>query len=191
MLIKPIQALLVFLLGAAAGLIGDAGHVLSGTTRYLDTGGVPFLWESPFWFPLAIGLATVALTELSLRNPGPTRPADWSDAAAIVATVLGAYALTTLEPEGPWLPTTVFIWAIGILAWKHFGQASARAAVIGAITAIVGSSAEIGLYANGVFTYSESINVLAGVPPWLPGLYFAFGSASVLLGAATGKVSTS
>ncbi len=91
MRIRPVQAVLVFLLGAAAGVLGDTGHVLSGTTRYQHTGTLfgspmPFIWESPLWFPLAIGLATVALTELSLRGRQPDGDADWSDAAAIVAT---------------------------------------------------------------------------------------------------------
>ncbi len=40
-------------------------------------------------------------------------------------------------------------------------------------------------------TIADAINVLGGVPPWLAGLYFAFGSASVLLGRATTTVSSS
>ena len=35
----------LFALGAAGGLIGDAGHVASGTTRYLSH-ALPFIWKS-------------------------------------------------------------------------------------------------------------------------------------------------
>ena len=43
--------LALFLIGAACGLIGDHAAVDSAATRYLDTGGVPFIWDSPIFFP--------------------------------------------------------------------------------------------------------------------------------------------
>jgi hypothetical protein len=56
----------LFILGAAASLIGDHSHVATGTTEYL-TDAVPFIWSSPIWFPIAVGAATVSLAELRLR----------------------------------------------------------------------------------------------------------------------------
>jgi hypothetical protein len=61
---------ILFTLGAAASLIGDHSHVATGTTEYL-TDAVPFVWSSPIWFPLLVGLATVSLAELRLHLPAP------------------------------------------------------------------------------------------------------------------------
>ena len=62
--------LFVFVLGAAAALVGDHGHVATGTTEYL-THSVPCIWSSPIWFPVMVGVATVSLAELRLHLPHP------------------------------------------------------------------------------------------------------------------------
>lgn len=72
MRLSPRQALILFAVGAAGGLIGDACHVSTGTTTYLDD-TFPFIWKSQLWFPIAVGLATVATGETRLRL-GPPRP---------------------------------------------------------------------------------------------------------------------
>jgi hypothetical protein len=58
----------LFLLGAAASLVGDHSHVATGTTVYF-THAVPFVWSSPVWFPAMVGLATVSLAELRMHLP--------------------------------------------------------------------------------------------------------------------------
>ena len=62
------EAVVLFLLGAVAALIGDHSHVVTGTTVY-HTDAVPFVWSSPFWFPILVGVATVSLAELRLHLP--------------------------------------------------------------------------------------------------------------------------
>jgi hypothetical protein len=42
--------LVLFVLGAVAALVGDHGHVATGTTEYL-THSVPYIWSIPIWFP--------------------------------------------------------------------------------------------------------------------------------------------
>src|SRR5690242_19443230 len=77
----------LFLIGAVGGLIGDAGHVQSGTTTYLDD-TTPFVWRSALWFPILVGLATASLGELRLRL-GPARPGfDPRTGVAAIAAVL-------------------------------------------------------------------------------------------------------
>ena len=64
----------LFALGAAGGLLGDQGHVASGTTAYLPSSkDVPFVWESPLWFPALVGLLTASLAEVRLRVAPPRR----------------------------------------------------------------------------------------------------------------------
>lgn len=68
--ITPPIALLLFVLGGAAGLIGDHSHVVTGTTEYLSPSqAVPFIWSSPLYFPILVGSATVFLAELRLHLP--------------------------------------------------------------------------------------------------------------------------
>ncbi len=63
------DAAVLFVLGAAASLVGDHSHVATGTTEYLSD-AVPFVWSSPVWFPLLVALATVSIAEIRLHMPG-------------------------------------------------------------------------------------------------------------------------
>ena len=49
---------LAFILGVAVALIGDAGHVASGTTQYAASGW-PEVLLSPEWFPVVVGTSVV------------------------------------------------------------------------------------------------------------------------------------
>ena len=166
-------AALLFSVGAAGGLIGDAGHVQSGTTTYLKT-GVPFIWESAIWFVLMVGVGTVAVAELRLRIAPARGDGDVSVAVGAVAVVVGIYALTALVLDEPLLPSTVVIWILAAIAW-HVSGDGWPAAACGAAAAVVGTTIEIVLAAAGVFMYDPAIDGLFGVPSWLPALYFAFG----------------
>jgi hypothetical protein len=162
-------------LGAVGALLGDQGHVASGTTNYLSPSkGVPFVWESPLWFPALVGLLTASLAELRLRIAAPRRVVGWSDAVAAVAAVLALYAVTALIRHAPLGPGTVLVYALAALIWRWLGN-DLPSAACGAVAAIVGVTSEIVLVAAGVFEYSHEIDRLAGVAPWLPALYFAFG----------------
>jgi hypothetical protein len=167
------ELLLLFAIGAAGGLVGDAGHVQAGTTAYLDD-TIPFVWESALWFPILVGLATASIGTLRLHL-GPARPGfDARTGVAAIAAVLALYALTALtydEPEGP-ATTLVVMLAALIACWLDGGRA---ALVCGLAAAIVGPLAEIAIVELELAEYSPAADSLGGVALWLPALYFAFG----------------
>jgi hypothetical protein len=179
MRLKGKELLILFLVGAAGGLIGDAGHVQAGTTMYLDD-ATPFVWESALWFPILVGLATASLGELRLRL-GPPRPG-WDPRVGIgaIAAVLALYALTALvydEPEGP-ATTLVVMLGVLIASWLAGGR---PAIVCGLAAAVVGPVAEILIVELDLAEYSPFADGLFGVPLWLPALYFAFGFVAARL----------
>ena len=91
---------MVFAIGAAVGLVGDAGHVQSVTTTYLDD-SVPFIWESALWFPVLVELATSSTVELRLlarTAPPRLRPANRRRRDPAMIAI---YAVTTLVHAGP------------------------------------------------------------------------------------------
>ena len=101
MRLRPPGAVLLFVVGAAAGLVGDHSHVVTGTTEYLPpASAVPFLWSSPIWFPALVGIAAVSLAELRLHLPVPRTEVTARQAVAGVAAVIGMYVLTALLHDG-------------------------------------------------------------------------------------------
>jgi hypothetical protein len=173
------ELLALFLIGAAGGLVGDAAHVQTGTTVYLDS-TVPFIWESALWFPIAVGLATAVAGELRLRLAPPRPGFDARLGIAAIAAVLALYALTALvsdEPEGP-ATTLVLMLAVLVAAWLGGGTA----ALICALTAaVLGPAAEIAVVELEWARYAATANGLFGVAVWLPALYFAFGYVAARL----------
>ncbi len=167
------ELLILFALGAAGGLVGDAGHVQSGTTTYLDD-ATPFIWESALWFPILVGLATASLGDLRLRL-GPPRPGfDARTGIAAIAAVLAIYAVTALvhdEPEGP-ATTLIVMLAVLVACWLGGGR---PAIICGLAAAIVGPAAEILIVELDLAEYAPTADSLFGVALWLPALYFAFG----------------
>ena len=172
---------LLFALGAAAGLVGDHCHVVTGTLEYLPAGrSVPFLWSSPFWFPALVGIATVSLAELRLHLPGPRSDVTVRQGIAGAAAVVGAYVLTGVMHTAPTVPATVKISEVAEKKKKKLGD---RPAVLcGVLAAVVGPLVEIVLVQLGVFRYAPRCDWLFGVGPWLVPLYFAFGVVAALLG---------
>ena len=174
------QALALFAVGAIGGLIGDAAHVQTGTTTYLSD-AFPFIWESAIWFPLAVGLATVATGDLRLRL-GPVATAAWSgraerirEAATGIAAVLAIYAVSALCADRPEGPGTVLVVMLSVICVARF--ASGGPALICAIAAaVLGPIAEIVLVEVGAAEYGPNSDGLFGVALWLPALYFAFGA---------------
>jgi hypothetical protein len=170
---------ILFAVGAAGGLVGDAGHVQAGTTTYLDD-STPFVWESALWFPVLVGLATASLGELRLWL-GPPRPGfDPRVGVAAIAAVLALYALTAVvydEPEGP---ATILITGAAVLIafWLDGGR---PALVCGIAAAVVGPVAEILIVELDLAEYSPAADGLFGVALWLPALYFAFGFVTARL----------
>lgn len=175
--------LALFGIGAAGGLVGDACHVATGTTTYLDE-TFPFIWNSQLWFPVAVGLATVTTGELRLRL-GPARPGpNPVEAAAAIASVVGLYALTAVVTDEDPLTATVLIWSLALLIAARFGG-GVPALICAALAAILGPVAEILIVEAQVAMYTPSADGLLGVAEWLPALYFAFGIVAARLAELT------
>jgi hypothetical protein len=170
----------LFAIGALLGLVGDHTAVDSGATRYLDTGGVPFLWDSPAFFPVMVGLATAALGELRLHL-GPARPGDVWEGVAAAASVLAIYILTSILSDESTSSATALIACLAALVLVRFGDG--RPAILcGALAALLGPLVEIIESEAGIFEYTDNVDGLLGVGPWLVPLYFAFGVVCARLG---------
>jgi hypothetical protein len=177
------QAVLLFLIGAVASLVGDHAHVVTGTTEYYGSAlesQVPFIGSSPFWFPLMVGLATVSLAELRLHLPDVRATVTARQGLAGVAAVLGTYVTTALVHTAPQAPVITLITAMAVITWCVLGDTPS--VVCGALAAVIGPVVEIALVEAGVFAYTAGSDGLFGVGPWLPPLYFAFGVVVALLG---------
>lgn len=172
------EAVGLFVLGGLAALIGDHSHVATGTTVYY-TDAVPFVWSSPFWFPLLVGSATVSLAELRLHLPALRANVTVRQGLAGIAIVVGMYVATALLHSSPVVPATALICVAAIVTWCVFGDGAAAAC--GAAIAIVGPAVEIALVGLGVFAYNPGSDGLFGVGPFLVPLYFAFGVVVALL----------
>jgi len=172
----------LFAIGAIGGLIGDMCHVESGTTRYLED-PLPYVWRSQLWFPVVVGAGTAALGWLRLRlaPAGPPATGRVRDGAAMIAAVVGLYALTALVRGEPQAPSVVLVYALAALICASFARSPADL-VCGGLAAIFGVGGEIVLSAAGTFEYAEDVSRLAGVASWLPALYVAFGVVAARLG---------
>lgn len=173
------EAVVLFVLGGLAALIGDHSHVATATTVYY-TDAVPFIWSSPFWFPLLVGSATVSLAELRLHLPALRTGVTARQALAGIATIVGMYVTTALLHGAPVVPATALVCVAAVITWCVLGDGAGAAC--GAIIAIVGPAVEIGLVELGVFAYNPGSDGLFGVGPFLVPLYFAFGVVVALLG---------
>ncbi len=179
MRLSPAHLAILFAIGAIGGLIGDQGHVKSGTTQYLSD-AVPFIWESALWFPLLVGLGTVAVGVTRLRLGNLTPNPSWNDGIVGIAAVIGLYALTALLRGEPLSPATVLCFAIAIVICARIGGGR-PALICGVLAAITGTAAEVVLVEIDAASYAEEIDTLGGVAPWLPALYLAFGFVAARL----------
>jgi hypothetical protein len=171
---------ILFAIGATFGLIGDHAAVDSGATRYLDAGGVPFIWDSPIFFPVMVGLATASIGELRLHLAPPRRGDFWEGLGA-ASSVLGIYLLTSILADESTSTATAFIACLAALVLVRVGDGR-PAIVCGVIAALLGPVVEMIEHSAGIFEYTDNVDDLAGVGPWLVPLYFAFGVVSARLG---------
>jgi hypothetical protein len=167
----------------AIGLIGDACHVASETTRY-EWDAVPTVWRSAVWFPLLLGGAVLLAAWLGERWAGPpVRRRGRLDAIAATAAVLGLYALTAVLSGEPDIVSVTLCAALAVLIWWWWDP-SRGALALAASAAVVGPLAEIAIVELGAASYGDAADSLAGVAPWLPCLYFAAGAVASRLWAA-------
>ena len=186
-------AVVIAALGFAVGLAGDACHVASGTTHY-DWDGVPAIWRSAIWFPVLVAGAVLAaawLTERQSAKLPPVRRRTRADVIAGAAAVLALYALTAALKGQPETVSVTLTGAIAVLIWRWWDP-STGALVVALAAAAAGPLVEIGVVAAGAASYAGDSDGLAGVPLWLPCLYFAAGAVasrlwSAVAGAPTGS----
>jgi hypothetical protein len=165
--------LILFGIGAAGGLIGDAGNVSAETTRYLDH-SVPFIWKSPVWFPALVGCGTVAVGFVRLKL-GPTRPGfDPRLAIGAGAAVVGIYSITSVAGDDGTAAVALVATLAVITACL---LADGPGLICGLAAAFVGPLVEIAIVELDLSEYTQLNDSLFGVGLWLPGLYFAFGVA--------------
>jgi hypothetical protein len=173
MRLTPREMLILFAAGAAGGLIGDAGNVDSGATRYLDH-SVPFIWRSPIWFPVLVGTATASVGLVRVRL-GSLRSGSPRVAVAAGAAVVAIYAITSLAGNDG-TAAVALVTMLGVLCACAF--ADRPGLICGLIAMVVGPLVEITIVKLDLSEYTASNDGLFGVGFWLPGLYLAFGVAT-------------
>jgi len=173
----------ILVLALVVGLAGDACHVAAGTTRY-EWDGIPTLWKSAIWFPVALSGAVLAAAWLSERaGTQAVRVRSRADAVAGAAVVLALYAVTALLNDVPTTVSVVLVGSIAVAVWAWWDP-SPGALAVAAGAAVLGPLAEIAVVAAGASSYGDPVDGLAGVAPWLPCLYFAAGAVAARLWSA-------
>lgn len=170
-------AAIVFAIGFVTSLLGDAGHVASGTTEYLWD-DVPAIWRSAVWFPFAVAGAILLIAYIGRRVGLPeTNQRTRGDVALGVAAVLGLYALTSVLHDQP---TTVAVIACSSIAALIvlWWDPSPGAFALAIAAAIIGPVAEMLVMEIGAARYLPGSDGLVNVSPMLPPLYFAAGGVA-------------
>jgi hypothetical protein len=171
------EILFLFAIGAAGGLAGDAGNVQSGMTRYLDGAG-PQIWNSAWWFPILVGLGTVAVgvTRLSLGAPRPGF--DFRIGIGAIAAVTAIYAISDAafwNELNDSIGKVVLCTALAVLLACFIADVPGVLCGLGA--ALAGPAVEMAIVQVDLSSYAPMADGLFGVALWLPPLYFAFGVA--------------
>ena len=177
---------ILFLLGAVLGTLGDSTHVLSGTEIYSQSALILPVLGTPAWVPVLFGSVAVVLgfllpffralfEEECVERPGSP---DRRQLILGLGCFLALWASSGFVP----LPTggarDLVLANAAILMWLIFDRRPVGVA-LGLGVAALGTCAESLLVHNHVFHYADGSSNVAGVPSWLPWLYF---SASVAVG---------
>jgi hypothetical protein len=174
MRLTPRDLLILFAAGAAAGLVGDAGNVDAGATRYLDH-SVPFIWRSPIWFPILVGTATASIGLVRVRV-GSLRPGyEPRIAVAAGASAIAIYSITSLVGDDG-IAAVTLVTMLGVLTACLF--ADRPGLICGVLAMVIGPLVEIAIVKLDLSEYAALNDGLFGVALWLPGLYLAFGVAA-------------
>ena len=97
------------------------------------------------------------------------------------ASVLAIYILTSILSDESTSSVTALIACLAALVLVRLG--GGRPAILcGAVAAVGGPLVEIIESEAGIFEYTDNVDGLAGVGPWLVPLYFAFGVVCARLG---------
>jgi hypothetical protein len=164
------RILILLAVGAIGGTLGDLCHVLSKTEGYPTF---------PFWVPLlfasavlAIGIAhpwfdRIARTSRTLRPGLLSQSRVWGGLVLLLAT-WAASGFLNLSTGGS---KDLVIAGTAIAAWWLL-ERTWSGIVLGLLTAVLGTTAEILQSRAGIFFYYPEHQNLWGVPSWLPYLYF-------------------
>ena len=155
-------------IGATVGPLLDGLHTFSGVTHY----AAPQLLRSVWWCPplfafaaLALGLgrlSTERLLRVPLTDPGART------LAISMSTFVFAYALSGFLPAPEGVKAAVML-GLAAVVFLRFDRS--RVAALSALSAGLGGwLVEHTLVGRGLFFHHETM--LAGVPLWLPPLYF-------------------
>lgn len=164
----------IFAIGVFVGVLGDACHVVSGTTAY-EPSAWPVIGWSPLWQVLLVATGLVSVAWIGARAGLPKRRRTRVEVGLAVAAGLALYAYTATLRAYPPLVGVVLMAALAFLSWRLW-DASWACAAIAAGCAVVATMAEIALVAHGIYHYAADSNALFGVAPWLPCLFFALGA---------------
>ncbi len=179
------SVLILFLIGAIMGPLGDWFHVISETTAYPPGVYAFYFGKQPYWVPLLFGTAAVAI---GLSHPqmdrwlgAPTsRPGSRGIDGVIlgIAAFLGIYAMSAFAPleTGSTLDSVLAVSAL-LLWWA--ADRTWQGLLLAVLTAAVGTAVEIYLVQQRAYVYLSPKDNFYGVGSWLPWLYVA---ASVAVG---------
>jgi hypothetical protein len=168
------EMLFLFAIGAAGGLIGDAGNVQSGVTHYFED--TPF-WNSALWFPFLVGFGTMAVGFLRLEL-GPVRNEfDARIGIGAFASVIAIYAVGSsyFATENDSIAKVTLCASLAVLLACFLADRPGLLCGLGA--ALAGPAVEVFIVHQDWSSYGLNDDGLFGVALWLPPLYFAFGVA--------------
>jgi hypothetical protein len=174
-MIQTIVAL--FLLGGIAATLGDYTHVLSGTLGYPTYSWMIPGTGQPFWVPLLMGSATVAIGLSHTWADGwlgkkPKRRLDLNRIVFAVLCFLALYGVSGFLPFSNGGPRDIVILAAALLIWFFFDR-TWQGMVLGLCTGVMGTLVELSLTHAGIFYYYPESANFHGVASWLPWLYIA------------------
>ncbi len=166
----------IFLLGFFLAPLGDMMHVATKTTSYPEGYGI-YLLGIPWWvFPFfGFSGAIIAFCNDLIDSKFFGREKRLGETTPFLAyfgasLFIISYLLTGLLSFNPPIVHLV-VGTMAVLFWFFLDKTFAGF-LLGIGTSIVGTSVEIFLVHNQIFSYLPPNNTLFGVASWLPWLYF-------------------
>ncbi|MBI2026535.1 MAG: hypothetical protein HYS98_01800 [Deltaproteobacteria bacterium] len=176
---KVLLVLILFLLGALVGPLGDLFHLLSHTTVYPQEKYWLYFFDiMPFLVPLLFGSATLMIGISHGCFYRIFHKTFLPCTKNIICFVFGFTYFVLFYSLSGYLPMPHFFLAIAFIVLWIMMERTWLGLLLALLTAAAGTAFEILLVRNGVFFYKEPVNSLFGVASWLPWLY-AIASISV------------
>lgn len=166
-----VQTAAAFGLGAVVGTLGDQIHVRAGVLRYRTPHRGAF--GQPYWVPLLMGAAAVAMIEgyhtVRARGRGAEPPSDLDPIAREAASFFALYLASGVLRR---YPRSLAVGFTGFFVWRVVREGDDLESVLHAVgTALAGTAFEHWLSGTEAFSYDEAHQHVGRTPLWLPGLY--------------------